>query len=174
MIAAARAAGDADPGLRALARKGMERHRREMKRIAAAWAKAGALRADSAPPMQERVLSAITSYTLVCRAEGRRLESAQGRVLGDGLNQPVASGDLRINRELGAAADCPTQTASRGRAGDKPADVRHERDTATGLRTLSNHAKRADQLKQEPQADRDVAGHLGERPSMMTRTRRWG
>ena len=64
VIAAARAAGDADPGLRALARKGMERHRREMKRIAAAWAKAGALRTGLGPTDAGESLSAITSYTL--------------------------------------------------------------------------------------------------------------
>jgi AcrR family transcriptional regulator len=64
VIAAARAAGDSDPGLRALARKGMERHRREMKKIASAWARAGALRAGLAAADAGQILSAITSYTL--------------------------------------------------------------------------------------------------------------
>jgi AcrR family transcriptional regulator len=64
VIAAARAAGDSDPGLRTLARKGMERHRREMKKIAAAWAKAGAVRRGLGPAEAGDTLSAITSYTL--------------------------------------------------------------------------------------------------------------
>jgi AcrR family transcriptional regulator len=64
VIAAARAAGDSDPGLRTLARKGMERHRREMKKIAAAWTSAGAVRKGLAPDDAGATLSAITSYTL--------------------------------------------------------------------------------------------------------------
>jgi AcrR family transcriptional regulator len=64
VIAAARAAGDSDPGLRVLARKGMERHRRGMNRTAAAWAKAGALRLGLSPADAGASLSAITSYTL--------------------------------------------------------------------------------------------------------------
>jgi TetR/AcrR family transcriptional regulator, regulator of cefoperazone and chloramphenicol sensitivity len=64
VIAAARAAGDSDPGLRTLARKGMERHRRETKKIAAAWAKAGAVRNGLGPADAGESLSAITSYTL--------------------------------------------------------------------------------------------------------------
>lgn len=64
VIAAARAAGDSDPGLRTLARKGMERHRRELKKIAAAWARAGAVRAGLGPADAGESLSAITSYTL--------------------------------------------------------------------------------------------------------------
>jgi AcrR family transcriptional regulator len=64
VIAAARAAGDSDPGLRTLARKGMERHRREIKKIAAAWARAGAVRKGLGPADAGESLSAITSYTL--------------------------------------------------------------------------------------------------------------
>jgi AcrR family transcriptional regulator len=64
MIAAARAAGDSDPGLRTLARKGMERHRREMKKIAAAWTTAGAVRKFLSPDDAGESLSAITSYTV--------------------------------------------------------------------------------------------------------------
>jgi AcrR family transcriptional regulator len=64
VIAAARAAGDSDPGLRTLARKGMERHRREMKKIAAAWATAGAVRKGLSATDAGESLSAITSYTL--------------------------------------------------------------------------------------------------------------
>lgn len=64
VIAAARAAGDSDPGLRALARKGMERHRRETKKIAAVWARAGAVRKGLSPGDAGEILSAITSYTL--------------------------------------------------------------------------------------------------------------
>ena len=63
-IAAARAAGDSDPGLRALARKGMDRHRRGMKKTAAAWAKAGALRTGLSLTDAAASLSAITSYAL--------------------------------------------------------------------------------------------------------------
>jgi hypothetical protein len=80
VISAARAAGDSDPGLRALARKGMERHHREMKRIATAWAKAGALRTGLGPVDAGEVLSAITSYTLFAELKdagwsSRKLES---------------------------------------------------------------------------------------------------
>jgi hypothetical protein len=64
VIGAARAAGDSDPGLRTLARKGMERHRREMAKIAAAWVKAGAVRRGLDPTDAAESLSAITSYTL--------------------------------------------------------------------------------------------------------------
>jgi AcrR family transcriptional regulator len=64
VIAAARAAGDSDPGLRTLARKGMERHRREMKKIAAAWVRAGAVRKGLALADAGDTLSAMTSYTL--------------------------------------------------------------------------------------------------------------
>jgi hypothetical protein len=64
VIAAARAAGDSDPGLRTLARKGMERHRREIKKIAAAWAQAGAVRKGLGPADAGESLSAITSYAL--------------------------------------------------------------------------------------------------------------
>ena len=64
VIGAARAAGDSDPGLRTLARKGMERHRREIRKIAAAWARAGAVRRGLGPADAGESLSAITSYTL--------------------------------------------------------------------------------------------------------------
>jgi len=64
VIAAARAAGDSDPGLRTLARKGMERHRREIMKIAAAWARAGAVRRGLGPADAGESLSAITSHTL--------------------------------------------------------------------------------------------------------------
>ena len=64
VIVAARAAGDSDAGLRALARKGMERHREGMKKTAAAWAKAGALRQGLGRAEAGEILSAITSYTL--------------------------------------------------------------------------------------------------------------
>jgi hypothetical protein len=64
VIAAARAAGDSDPGLRVLARKGMERHRRGMSMTAAAWAKAGALRTGLSRAEAGATLSAVTSYTL--------------------------------------------------------------------------------------------------------------
>ena len=70
VIAAARAAGDSDPGLRTLARKGMDRHRREMKKIAAAWARAGALRAGLGAADAGESLSAITSYTLFAELSG--------------------------------------------------------------------------------------------------------
>jgi AcrR family transcriptional regulator len=70
VIAAARAAGDSDPGLRTLARKGMERHRREMKKIAAAWTKAAAVRKGLSPDDAGESLSAITSYTLFAELTG--------------------------------------------------------------------------------------------------------
>jgi hypothetical protein len=64
VIGAARSAGDSDSGLRTLARKGMERHRREMRKIAAAWARAGALRRGLDAAEAGESLSAITSYTV--------------------------------------------------------------------------------------------------------------
>ncbi|MEX2270717.1 MAG: helix-turn-helix domain-containing protein [Vicinamibacterales bacterium] len=64
VIVAARVAGDSDPGLRILARRGMERHRQGMKKTVAAWAKAGALRKGLSTADAGESLSAITSYTL--------------------------------------------------------------------------------------------------------------
>lgn len=70
VIAAARAAGDTDPGLRSLARRGQERHRREMKKIAAAWARAGAVRKGLSTADAAETLSAITSNALFAELTG--------------------------------------------------------------------------------------------------------
>ena len=40
----------------------------------------------------------------------------------------------------------------------------HERDAATCLRTRSDHSEGADQLKDEPEADRPVGGDVGQHP----------
>lgn len=64
VIAAARAAGDSNPGLRTIYRKGMERHRFGMKMTVGAWSKAGALRKGLSLADAADNLAAITSYTL--------------------------------------------------------------------------------------------------------------
>ncbi len=61
IIGAARSAGS-DPALRTLARKGVARHRDGMKRVAAGWARAGALRTHMTEADAVAILIAITSY----------------------------------------------------------------------------------------------------------------
>src|SRR5204863_4252647 len=48
-------------------------------------------------------------------------------------------------------------------SGNEAADVRGIRD-ATGLRTTTEHAQTANQLKHEPKSDRNERGHLGYEP----------
>lgn len=64
VIAAARVAGDSNPAMRTIVRKGMDRHRAGMKMTAVAWAKVGALRKGLSVAEAADSLGAITSYTL--------------------------------------------------------------------------------------------------------------
>lgn len=62
LIAAARAASAGDAGMRDLARKGTQRHRRETKKIAEAWARAGALREGLTASDAAAILATIASH----------------------------------------------------------------------------------------------------------------
>lgn len=62
IIRAARAAGDADPELRALMRKGNARHARGAATLAAGWSRAGALRRGIDVAHASAVLAAISGY----------------------------------------------------------------------------------------------------------------
>ncbi|MEP6916559.1 MAG: hypothetical protein ABJC89_12975, partial [Acidobacteriota bacterium] len=64
IIAAGRSAGAGDPALRALARKGIARHRQGMTRVVQGWERAGALRANLTAADAAAILTAITSYEL--------------------------------------------------------------------------------------------------------------
>lgn len=72
MMAAAREAGAADAELRALAAKGIERHRREMRKVVSGWHRAGALRKGLSARDAGDALAAVTSYTVFAdlRASG--------------------------------------------------------------------------------------------------------
>lgn len=62
LIAAARAASAGDAGMRDLARKGTQRHRRETKKIAEAWARAGALREGLTASDAAAILATIANH----------------------------------------------------------------------------------------------------------------
>lgn len=64
IIVATRAAGAADPELRALLKKGLERHRRGSRAIIASWSKAGALRRGLSAADAADALDAITSFAI--------------------------------------------------------------------------------------------------------------
>jgi AcrR family transcriptional regulator len=70
VIAAARAAGAADPALRALAAKGEGRHRRGMKRVVHGWARLDALRPQLPVNDAADILNAITSYEVFQHLRG--------------------------------------------------------------------------------------------------------
>lgn len=90
IIAAARSAGADNPGLLTFAKKGMARHRREMRGVAQTWGRAGALRKGVTVEEAADVLYAVAGYPVFAdlRATGwsvRRYEvwlaDAIGRVL---------------------------------------------------------------------------------------------
>lgn len=62
VIEAARGAGAADPELRLLMLEGVKKHHREGQRVAAAWARAGALRPGLSTRDAGDTLATITSY----------------------------------------------------------------------------------------------------------------
>lgn len=62
LIAATRAASAGDAGMRDLARKGTQRHRRGTKKIAEAWARAGALREGLTASDAAAILAAIANH----------------------------------------------------------------------------------------------------------------
>ena len=62
LIAATRAASASDAGMRDLARKGTQRHRRETKKIADAWARAGALRKGLTAADAAAILAAVANH----------------------------------------------------------------------------------------------------------------
>jgi AcrR family transcriptional regulator len=70
VIAAGRAAGTSDPALRALAARGIARHRKGMKQVAEGWAHLGALRADVSATEAADILNAITSYDVFQNLRG--------------------------------------------------------------------------------------------------------
>lgn len=64
LIEAARAAGAADPELRAMTDRGRERHRREMRKVVDAWSRLGALRKGLSARDAADALAAVTSYAV--------------------------------------------------------------------------------------------------------------
>ena len=72
IIRAARAAGDADPELRALMRKGNARHARAAAALAGRWSRAGALRPGLGVAEASAILAAISGYGVYAdlRADG--------------------------------------------------------------------------------------------------------
>jgi AcrR family transcriptional regulator len=64
LIEASRSAGASDPELRAMTEQGRARHRREMRKVVDAWARAGALRKGLSARDAADALAAVTSYAV--------------------------------------------------------------------------------------------------------------